>query len=83
VERNQIVPGASNNVAIDLIVTHIRKQLDARSLRFRNKLTYYVPSSDDALPDGPHGDNGKYPDNAILVPQTRQVRVSVLRLKRE
>jgi len=69
-----IVPGASNNVAIDLIVTHIRKQLDARTLRFRNKLTVCMQSNADTEPNGEDGEN---PQNAIVVPQTRQIRVSV------
>lgn len=65
-----IVPGASNHVAIDLIVTHIRRQLDARSLRFRNKLSQIQPlpvSLQDA-------ENQGIPENAILLDQTSQLK---------
>ncbi|WVR09380.1 uridine kinase [Kwoniella sp. DSM 27419] len=33
-----IVPGSSNQLAIELLVTHVKRQLDARSLRFRRRL---------------------------------------------
>ncbi|ORX38266.1 uridine kinase family-domain-containing protein [Kockovaella imperatae] len=33
-----IVPGSSNQLAIDLLVSHIKDQLDNRSLRFRSRL---------------------------------------------
>ncbi len=34
----QIVPGSNNGVAIELITTHIRRQLQERSNRFRPKM---------------------------------------------
>ncbi|CED82218.1 armadillo beta-catenin plakoglobin [Phaffia rhodozyma] len=40
-----IVPGAQNNVAIDLIVTHIRRQLSERYMRFRSTLSAPVTLS--------------------------------------
>ncbi|ORY29672.1 uridine kinase family-domain-containing protein [Naematelia encephala] len=33
-----IVPGSSNNTAVELLVAHVKRQLDSRSLRFRNML---------------------------------------------
>ncbi|WRT68654.1 uridine kinase [Kwoniella shivajii] len=33
-----IVPGSSNQLAIELLVTHVKRQLDTRSLRFRRML---------------------------------------------
>ena len=37
--ERQIVPGASNEVAIDLIATHIRRQMSERELSHRRGLT--------------------------------------------
>ncbi|KAH7106502.1 uridine kinase [Auriculariales sp. MPI-PUGE-AT-0066] len=33
-----IVPGSDNNVAIDLIATHVKQKIEERSARFRNQL---------------------------------------------
>ena len=40
----QIVPGFENHVAIDLISTHIRRQLHDRSKRFRDRMVSILPS---------------------------------------
>lgn len=69
------MPGASNSVAIDLIVTHIRRQLDARTLRFRNKLSQHA-----SLPSTPgevHGGELREPENVVLLEQTSQLRVRI------
>lgn len=44
-----IVPGIENQVAIDLLVTHIQQQLDARSLRFRDLLTKCASTQNSAV----------------------------------
>ncbi|ODN85473.1 uridine kinase [Cryptococcus wingfieldii CBS 7118] len=35
-----IVPGSSNQIAIELLVTHVKRQLESRSLRFRKVLAH-------------------------------------------
>ena len=44
---SQIVPGLSNHMAIELLVTHIKNQLDSRSLRFRTRLARRLSAEDD------------------------------------
>jgi len=36
--HNKIVPGFNNSVAIELICTHVRRQLQERSNQFREKI---------------------------------------------
>jgi uridine kinase len=65
----QIVPGASNSVAIDLITTHIRRQLEARKLKVRAQLSRGLP--------GPGNIDGwALPANVIVMRATNQLRVS-------
>ena len=71
----QIVPGSDNSVAIDLITTHIRKQLEERSRSFRVKMAHSrspehclkVPPSEDLATLRLH-----------LVEQTPQLKVDRL-----
>jgi uridine kinase len=65
------VPGSSNNVAIDLLVTHINKQLSTRSLRFRNMLSK-IGENEEKL-EAEHGDAG---NGVVVLQQTNQLRVS-------
>jgi uridine kinase len=67
------VPGSANNVAIDLLVTHINKQLDTRSLRFRNMLSK-IGEKEERL-EADHNDNGP---GVVLLQQTNQLLVSQL-----
>ena len=50
----QIVPGSNNNVAIDLITTHIRKKLEEHRNVFRGNMIYSpIHENTDLLPDDP------------------------------
>jgi len=62
-----IVPGHHNDVAIDLICTHVRQQLQERGNRFRQKIA--VPRAPAVASAGPPlADLGLH-----LLPQTRQI----------
>jgi uridine kinase len=67
----KIVPGSSNELAIELLVDHIKRQLDSRSLRFRNMLARLAdevakkPLSSDYTEEG-----------VILLEQTPQLKVN-------
>nr|XP_018261748.1 uridine kinase [Kwoniella dejecticola CBS 10117]OBR83906.1 uridine kinase [Kwoniella dejecticola CBS 10117] len=69
-----IVPGSSNQLAIELLVTHVKRQLDTRSLRFRRMLAEAgeekakARSRSSTLVDGEGGD-----DNVVLLEQTNQL----------
>jgi len=68
-----IVPGSNNDVAIDLICTHIRQKLQDRTHKFRQKLAVpskYVPAQSGAsTPEARVEDLG-----LTILPQTRQVQ---------
>ncbi|KAL7422385.1 Uridine kinase [Cryptotrichosporon argae] len=61
-----IVPGANNDTAVELLVTHVKRQLESRSLRFRNMLAS-AADVDDA------GDVGEA-QGVVLLKQTNQLR---------
>ena len=64
----EIVPGSENGVAIELLTTHIRKKLEDRSNRFRNKMA--IPH----LKLSP--EEYKLEDlDLIVLPQTPQLKV--------
>jgi uridine kinase len=71
----QIVPGQHNEVAIDLICTHIRQQFQERSKRFRHKIAIphlYLPSkSGSSTPESRLEDL-----DLTVLPATPQVQVS-------
>ncbi|KAL0954478.1 hypothetical protein HGRIS_003447 [Hohenbuehelia grisea] len=74
-----IVPGSNNHVAIDLICTHIRRQLAERSNRFRQKMAIphqYLSPGDVTPPDVENLD-------LIVLPQSRQLKgiFTILRSK--
>ncbi|KAF8627004.1 hypothetical protein AX15_004588 [Amanita polypyramis BW_CC] len=77
-----IVPGYNNQVAIDLICTHIRRQLQERSTRFRQKMAIphlYLPSR-----SGSPTSESKVEDlNLTVLPQMAQVQgiFTILRSK--
>jgi hypothetical protein len=77
----QIVPGSSNNLAVDLLVSHVKQQLDSRSLRFRRMLAelgedlHHSPYGDDA-------DAKSFDDRLVLLSQTSQLIVSSVCLGR-
>jgi len=68
-----IVPGSNNNVAIDLICTHIRQKFEERSNKFRQKIAIphrYLPSRSGAsTPESTVEDL-----DLTILPQTRQVQ---------
>jgi hypothetical protein len=66
----QIVPGNDNSVAIELISTHVRRQLKERSNRFRQRLA--VPPICDRL-SNPKGGFGSL--RLTVLPQTPQLKV--------
>jgi uridine kinase len=66
----QIVPGSDNAVAIELISTHIRRQLKDRSNHFRKQMA--SSPMDDRLSFV--GGETAIP-NLILLPQTHQLKV--------
>lgn len=66
----QIVPGASNEVAIDLIATHIRRQMNERALRHRKGLTDHP-----GLPRTSSGSISMLPDTVTVLEQTPQIIV--------
>jgi hypothetical protein len=65
----QIVPGNDNAVAIELISTHIHRQLKDRSMQFRKQMA--STPIDDRLSFLAETAN----PSLILLPQTRQLKV--------
>lgn len=60
----QIVPGSNNETAIELLVTHLQRQLDSRTLRFRRELVNLDANGpEDATVD----------ENVRVIPQTNQL----------
>lgn len=72
----QIVPGSDNSVAIDLICTHIRRQLKGRKNRLRDQMALAGPRSRVASANNspliPIQDH--FP-NLIVTPETPQLKV--------
>ena len=85
----QIVPGSSNNLAIDLLVSHVKRQLDSRSLRFR-KLLANMENDDNEHQDHQAGSagasasarrkrlSGGEGENVYLLQQTNQLKVRTI-----
>ncbi|KAG6908693.1 hypothetical protein DXG01_003707 [Tephrocybe rancida] len=71
-----IVPGSNNQVAIDLISAHIRRQLEERANQFMQKLAIpnlYFPNSQ----SGASSPESRLEDLDLkILPQTPQLRVS-------
>jgi uridine kinase len=65
----QIVPGSDNDVAIELITTHIRRQLNERSNQLRQQMA--IPSPSTLLEVEP-----QLEETLIVLPQTKQLKVS-------
>ncbi|PPQ67489.1 hypothetical protein CVT25_006030 [Psilocybe cyanescens] len=75
-----IVPGSNNDVAIDLICTHIRQQLQERSNKFRQRIA--IPHRYISSRSGTSTPESRLEDlNLTILPQTRQVHgiLSILR----
>jgi uridine kinase len=71
------VPGSSNQLAIEILVGHVKRQLDSRSLRFRKLLAR--DDDDDESPMGRGSDKGDLADaGVVLLEQTNQLRVSLV-----
>ena len=71
----QIVPGHDNGVAIELISTHIRRQLDSRSRKFRRKMAASLKRSLTSDPTGPPRDLTEQELGLTVIEQTPQVKV--------
>nr|GAT60732.1 armadillo/beta-catenin/plakoglobin [Mycena chlorophos] len=76
-----IVPGSNNQVAIELICTHIRRKLDERSNHFRAKMAtphLYTTPSGTAIPESTLDEL-----DLTIMPQTRQIQgiFTILRSK--
>ncbi|WVN86166.1 uridine kinase [Cryptococcus depauperatus CBS 7841] len=71
-----IVPGSSNHLAIELLVTHVKRQLETRSIQFRQILAHM---GDDVPSEGAE----KLDKQIILLDQTNQLRgiMTILRDK--
>jgi uridine kinase len=70
----KIVPGGNNTVAIDLITTHIRRQLSERSLRLRTELSKTPAPLSNAVSETSYFG---LPPNVVLMEQTPQLKVVV------
>lgn len=76
---SQIVPGSDNNVAIDLITTHIRRQLESRTQAFREK-KIWSQISEDVMPKLHYIPAEKAGDNDLkihVLEQTPQLKVNI------
>lgn len=70
----QIVPGSDNSVAVELVSTHIRQQLEQRARHFRERMV--SRQSDGFLgPSVRRIGAPEQPSNVILLPQTTQLQV--------
>ncbi|KAI0078825.1 armadillo/beta-catenin/plakoglobin [Panus rudis PR-1116 ss-1] len=67
-----IVPGHDNNVAIDLIATHIRRKLKERSTKIRCQLAQASPRPSAA--STPSFEVPEITENLILIPETPQLK---------
>ena len=72
----QIVPGSSNNLAIDLLVSHVKRQLDSRSLRFR-KLLANMEDQEPMTTRQHRLSQGQESENVYLLEQTNQLKVGL------
>lgn len=66
----QVVPGSDNAVAIELISTHIRRQLNERAGQFRKQMAHNERLTF-------IGEENNHP-NLILLPQTPQLKVRLI-----
>ena len=66
----QVVPGSDNSVAIELLSTHIRRQMNERARHFRKNITYRPVDECLDSGNGTHGDS-----TLVLLPQTPQLKV--------
>nr|KIR49283.1 uridine kinase [Cryptococcus bacillisporus CA1280] len=64
-----IVPGSSNQLAIELLVSHIKRQLDSRSLRFRRVLADIGQNRNSRTPSVE-----KFDKQIVLLEQSNQLR---------
>ncbi|KDQ56971.1 hypothetical protein JAAARDRAFT_58450 [Jaapia argillacea MUCL 33604] len=67
-----IVPGSDNHVAIELISSHIRRQLDDRTRRFRSKMALSRANSSTSISQLAFEQVGH--PNLIVLPQTPQLK---------
>lgn len=65
----KIVHGSDNSVAIDLIATHIRRQLKERATRFRPQMATASRTTSPVIPPPPGW------EKLIVIPETPQMKV--------
>lgn len=72
----QIVPGSSNGIAIELVTTHLRRQLAERALSHRKTFAQQTPrlNGDKPLVKGSSG-GMDLPDSVTVLKQTSQLQV--------
>ena len=68
----QVVPGSNNSVAIDLISTHVRRQMNERARHFRKNMACT------SIVKCPKSSNNHKDLNLIVLPQTPQLKVSLI-----
>ncbi|OBZ72542.1 Uridine-cytidine kinase-like 1 [Grifola frondosa] len=72
---NIIVPGSDNAIAIDIISTHVRRQLEERSTRLRQHMVGPIPRNlSPACSTGPHHNEHLNHLNLTVLPQTPQLK---------
>lgn len=71
----QIVPGQDNSVAIELISTHIRRQLKERTHHFRKKMAAKLQPS---ISRGPRKQLSDEELGLIVLDQTHQLKVCTM-----
>ncbi|KZT29873.1 armadillo/beta-catenin/plakoglobin [Neolentinus lepideus HHB14362 ss-1] len=69
-----IVPGSDNHIAIELISTHVRRQLRERARRFRPKIVSRRPTGLPLPVELWSNSSEQTPSNLIVLPQTPQLK---------
>jgi uridine kinase len=74
-----IVPGQDNDTAKVLLAAHVQREIDARSLRFRSKLSHNSGVEDGFLP-GEKRNSGREVQEPFftLIKQTNQLQASLI-----
>lgn len=69
--RTKIVPGHDNGMAIEIIVTHVKKMLQERSVRFRERMA----RSESLITHGLDAHGKDIFDGMSILPVTPQLKV--------
>ena len=76
IKSRQIVPGKNNAVAIELVCTHIRRELERRSRHFRQDMVGSL-SLEPSLARGPAKEPSTEEIGLTVLEQTPQLKVVV------